>query len=251
MSTGHVSRVENGHVLPSSEFVARYVAMGGDAGRLYSLLDSARRGGRRGTDLPAGDLSDPGADPRLLRRGYAVELIDDGYLIGPGRQPVRNEHRVVIRPLDGQARYFPFRHACEEDPREGVSVISPGPGCKMPVLEEGPSGTIYAVIDFAEAPQDPSGARELSWTITLRTQVPARPQLVGGAMVPVPRARTSVRFTEPALPGRVWWWRDFDTNAGTMRPRPERILSPDATLTYRCEFDGIDAEWWGLSWLWP
>jgi hypothetical protein len=236
--------------------------MGGSPGRLFALWDRARlsaRGRQAGTrsesqaqidDLVEG-LGDPHADPYLLRRGYTVESIEDTYIVGPGREPLRNEHSVAIRPVLPGARYFPFRHAYEEDPRPGVSVVTPGAGCTLPVLEEGPTGTIYAVVAFDAADADPSEAQKLTWTITMASAVPVRPIVVGGASAPIPHVITRVRFTPPALPSRVWWFRDFDKNAGTMEPPRDRMLTPDHEHTYEREWRDLDREWWGLAWIWP
>lgn len=261
-STGHVSRVDNGHVLPSRAFIATYVAMGGSPGRLFSLWDRARQvADRRQLMPPTGStedhrdlvegLNDPHADPYLLRRGYTVESIEDTYIVGAVREPARNEHRVIIRATMAGAQYFPFRHAYEEDPRPGVSVVTPGPGCTLPVVEEGPSGTIYAVLAFDSSTTDATGANDLSWTITMMSAVPVRPQVIGGASAPIPHVITRVWFTPPALPSSVWWFRDFDTNAGTMRPTPDRVLAPDKDHCYSCELHDLDREWWGLAWTWP
>jgi hypothetical protein len=260
ISRGHVSRVENGLVASSRRFVAAYVAMGGNPGRLFSLWDRTRLLGRDGEaptldydsddDLPNA-LSDPHADPYLLRRGYTVECIEDTYLIGPNREAVRNEHSVAVRTTITGARYFPFRHGYDEDPRPGVSVVTPGPGCTMPIVTEGSTGSIYAVIGFDPDSTDASGACQLSWTIAIRSSVPTFPQVVGGTMSKIPQAITTVRFTPTAFPASLWWFRDFDSNAGMTEPSPDRVLTPGTDGSYSREFHDLDREWWGLAWTWP
>jgi hypothetical protein len=252
-STSHVSNVENGHVLPSEDLVATYVRMGGESGRLLALLERARRarGLSTGDEAPWTELlADPNTDPHVLRRGYAIEKIADTYILGSEGQAIANTHRVTIRPLFDGARYFPFRHAYGEDPRRGVSVVEPGPGCSMPILEESDNGTIYAVIGFEPSTSSSDGARHLEWTIRFDTSVRARPQVSAGTSSPVTRASVRVNFNASLLPNAVWWFRAADPLAGDMSAPDRNHFPVGGSEGYERTFHNLDHEWWGLGWSW-
>jgi transcriptional regulator with XRE-family HTH domain len=252
-SSGHLSNVETGRVLPSEKLLRTYASLGGRYAHLSGLLAKAktRRPANGGDEDGLGvKLADPHTDPYVLRSGYFVESIDDSFYIGPSREPVRNLHRATIRPTHPAARYFPFRHSYEQDPRPGVCNIRPAAGCTIAHLEESHNGTIYAVLEFDPALADELGRNTLSWIITLASDVPVATRMESGTRTRIPQAIQRVQFTEPALPARVWRYRGFDAQIAGMNPTPDNELPLNPADLYVHELVNAHEEWWGLAWAW-
>jgi hypothetical protein len=252
-SSGHISSVETGRVLPSERLLRTYAMMGGRYPHLASLLAAARKpnstpSGR--DDALAAQLADPLTDPYVLRGGYFLESIDDSFYIGPNREPLRNVHRAAIRPLHPSARFFPFRHSYEQDPRPGVCTITPAAGCTVAHLEESDNGTIYAVLEFDPGHADELGRCTLSWIITLMTDVPVQTRMESGTRSRVPQAIQRIQFTEPALPAKIWRYRGFDAQVAGMNPTPDQRLQLNSAHLYVHELFNAHEEWWGLAWAW-
>jgi transcriptional regulator with XRE-family HTH domain len=253
VSSGHISNVETGRVLPSEKLLRIYASLGGRYAHLSGLLAKAKRptttGSRDDAELGA-KLADLLTDPYLLRGGYFLESIEDSYYIGPNREPQRNVHRAAIRPTNPSTRYFPFRHSYEQDPRPGVCTITPADGCSIAHLEESDTGTIYAVLEFDPDQADELGRCTLSWIITLTSDVPVQTRMESGTRTRIPQAIQRIQFTPPALPAKVWRYRGFDAQIAGMNPKPDNTLELNPAHLYVHELINAHQEWWGLAWAW-
>lgn len=248
-SSGHISNVERGQVLPSEDLVLLYAGLGGSHAQLTGLLMRAKEPPRP-VHFDDADLDDPSTDPHVLRRGYVVEAVEDVHFYGPQRQPTRTMHRATIRLQDG-ARFFPFRHTLEEDPRPGVSTIHPGDGCEVALVEEGEDGTLYAVLAVDPSVRDELGRSTFGWTIELDTTAVGQPRILGGSRSRIPAATKRAHFDPTAVPGEVWWFRDFDISGRTLSQARRNRLRPNLAHVFTHEFVNVQEEWWGLAWSWP
>jgi transcriptional regulator with XRE-family HTH domain len=248
-SSGHISNVEGGKVMPSEKLVLAYAALGGSHAQLLALLRQAQVP-RRPDPVVAEALSDPHADPHLLRRGYVVEMIEDVHYFGDQRQPLRNLHRLTARFTTPGARFFPFRHTIDEDARRGVSQVLPVDGCDIALLEESDDGVIYCVLEVDPAARDDLGRSTFSWNIELRTDVVGRPRADAGSTSRIPLVTKRVQFDGSAPPAEVWWFRGFDVLGASMSDARQNSIPPNPALLFTHEFINVENEWWGLAWTW-
>lgn len=248
-SSGHVSQVENGKVLPSEDMVRAYIGVGGEPGRLLGLLDRARALRSASEDpVAANELSSPRSDPYLLRRGYTIESVHDVHSFGAERRLLSMTHRTVVHPVHERARFFPIRYSYQDDPRPGVATVEGAGGCVVAMVEEDAIGVVYAVLDFLQAPRDEVGAVEVAWEITVTSSVPSRPQVVAGTSTRLPVATVGVEFTAQS-PAEIWPFRGFDERAGLSKPGAAAV--PLVDRRHHQRFENLETEWWGLAWTWP
>lgn len=248
VSSGHISQVENGRVLPSESLVRKYLAFGGDAGRLLGLLDRARAVRNQDeTPASAAQLTDVSTDPHILRRGYTIEQVTDRHRFGSNRDLVRISHLATIHLVNQASRYFPIRYSYEDDPRPGVAMVEPGDGCRVVRHTDDAEGTVYAVLDFGDAPRDSAGATGVSWTITVNSQAPSRPRVVAGTSTRLPAACVAAEFAEGTAPAEVMHFRAFDHRVTPKRN--DAVPLESGQCQHR--FHDLEREWWGLAWTWP
>lgn len=252
-SSAHISQVENGRVMPSEVLVRRYIAFGGEAGRLLGLFDRAKAVRARSDD-PAvrGELADAASDPYLLRRGYTLERVRDVHHFDADRRLTHISHSALLHLVYPESRYFPIRYSYDDDPRPGVASLTSSHGSRVALVDEDAVGTLYAVIDFSDAPRDPTGAVEVCWTISIQSAEVSRPTVVAGTSARLPAATIAVEFGSGQVPGDIRAFRGFDARAALGTPLANAD-SPVASGARRREqyFRDLEKEWWGLAWTWP
>jgi hypothetical protein len=135
--------------------------------------------------------------------------------------------------------------------RRGVSRLSAADGCEIALCEEADDGTVYAVLDFARTEPPADGRYSLSWVVSIDSSAAVSPPVVSGSRTRIPQVIQRVQFAEPALPDTVWWFRDFDHQAGSIPPRSDQLLRANPAHLYTLELTNVEKEWWGIGWSWP
>jgi transcriptional regulator with XRE-family HTH domain len=251
--SGHIANVEGGYTAPSLALIKAYARLGGRYVDLVTLLDRAKVRSAPSTKLPDEfdrELSNPLADPLLLRRGYVFELQDDVSFYRADRVPSKNIYTLSIRLIAPQARFFVLRYGYEADPRRGVATLQPGSGCTIAHLEEGDDGLIYVVLEIDRSKPDEFGRHNFSYVISLNTEEPGEPAYSLHSRSAIQHVVKRLQFEPPAVPERVWWYRGDDPFTGELPPKAEQIIETNSVHYYYKDFYNVENESCGLRWQW-
>lgn len=256
-ASGHIANVEGGYATFPKPLLLAYSRLGGDYASLVAAAERLPRYETRTSsrtdpddDALTGGLADPASPEGLLRRGYAIDTNEDTAYFGPSRVPSRVIHLAAIRPLLPVARFFVCRYGYEDDPRPGVLSIDTISGCKVARVQESDYGVLDIVLEFDQDNLDDLGRCTLSWLVTYSTNKPTTPSLTAGTRTRVPRISKRAQFTEPALPMKIWWFRDTDPLRAYVEPRAEQVLPLNSAAYYFRDFADVEQELCGLAWKW-
>lgn len=257
-ASGHIANVEGGFTSFPKSLLLAYSMLGGD---YVSLVVEAEKLPKRGSgrssqtnpdeDALARGLADPASPESLLRRGYAIDANEDTAYFSPNRVPIKAIHQVVIRPLLSSAKLFVCRYGYDDDPRPGVLAVEAISGCEKVCVQESDYGVLDIVLEFDQGNLDNLGRCTLSWIVKYNTDMPATPDLKVGSRTRIPYISKRVQFAEPALPTKIWWFRDSDPLRAYVEPKPEQVISLNSAGYYFRDFVDVEGDLCGLAWNWP
>ncbi|MBB4930404.1 transcriptional regulator with XRE-family HTH domain [Lipingzhangella halophila] len=264
-SSGHISNVENGHVMPSTELVYYYVKEFGCDGHVArQALDRARRASeerRRTQRLVQRSQGQrwgafhvtPDSPASEIREGYKVRESEAYYRVDERGVITEVDVIRVIRAVQPGVSLISVAHNYHYDAEVGVLSLEPGIGCSLAALRETGFGYLYAVLRLdRELNPDDGDAYSLSYRVHVSSSVPARPLLRYQARAGNDRYALRVLFTPPVLPQEVWWFSERDVFATEM-PAPaqsERIFPANPSGFYFRDFTRIDNLHTGIAWRW-
>ncbi|GAA1760742.1 helix-turn-helix transcriptional regulator [Streptomonospora arabica] len=264
-SSGHISNVENGHVMPSTELVYYYVTeFGCDEGLARRALEQARRvteerrrsqrfnqRSRSRSSVPFSVTPDAASD--AIRQGYHVRESEAHYHI---------DGRGVITEIDVIRRVFPLHpgvslvsaaYNYHRDTGTGVLSIEPGLGCTVAAVRETGFGYLSAVLRLDRV-LDPADGELFSfgYRVRVRSSVPTRPMLRYRARPGGKRYALRVFFAPTVVPQAVWWFceRDVFETEGTAPLKSDRMFPNNPSGFYFKDFSGVDEWHSGMLWQW-
>jgi len=256
-ASSHIANVEGGYATFPKPLLLAYSRLGGDYVSLVADAERLLRREIRDSSQTNPDdyalkngLIDPTSPESLLRRGYAIDVNEDTAHFGPNRVPIRVIHQATIRPLLQATRFFVCRYGYDDDLRPGVLSIDTISGCEVARLQESEYGVLDIVLEFNQGNLDDLGRCALSWMITYNTDEPATPDLKVGTRTLIPRISKRAQFTAPALPTKIWWFRDTDPLRAYVEPKPEQVIPLNSAAYYFRDFTNVEAELCGLAWKW-
>ncbi|MCA1601377.1 MAG: helix-turn-helix domain-containing protein [Acidobacteria bacterium] len=256
-ASGHIANVEGGYATFPKSLLLAYSRLGGDYVLLVAEAERLRRSEAAGSNQPEPDdaalsssLADPASPESLLRRGYAIDANEDTIHFGPDRVPVKSIHQVVIKPLLAAAKFVVCRYSYDDDRRPGVVTVDAISGCEIARLQESTSGVLDIVFAFDQQTLDHYGRCTLSWAVQYYTTIPADPTLIVGARTRVAHISKRVQFTGPALPSKIWWFRDTDPLRARVDPQVDQIIPLNSSAYYFHDFTDVETELCGLVWEW-
>ncbi|WP_156184699.1 helix-turn-helix domain-containing protein [Allosalinactinospora lopnorensis] len=264
-SSGHISNVENGHVMPSPELVYYYVKEFGCDGRLArEALGKARRASeerrrtqrlvQRNQGLRGGAYQvTPDSPAGEIREGYEVRESEAYYRID--ERGVITEVDVIrmIAAVQPGVTLIAVAHNYHRDTGTGVLSIEPGVGCRLAKLRETGFGYLSAVFRMDRELNPGDGELySLCYRVRVRSSIPARPLLRYRARTGNARYALRVLFTPPTLPQEVWWFseRDVFATEAPAPPQSDRIFPANPSGFYFRDFKRIDDLHSGIAWRW-
>ncbi|MUL42076.1 helix-turn-helix transcriptional regulator [Streptomonospora sp. PA3] len=264
-SSGHISNVENGHTMPSTELVYYYVTeFGCDEHLARRALDQARKvtEERRRTQrlnqrqqnrhsVPFTVTPDASAD--TIRQGYEVRETEAYYHIdGRGVITEVDVIRSVV-PLYPGVSLVSAAYNYHRDTGTGVLTIEPGIGCSVAAVRETGFGYLSAVLQL-DRELDPREGEPFSFSyrVLVRSSIPARPMLRYRARPGSRRYALRVRFTPPALPKAAWWFRERDVfeTEGAAPLKSDHLFPSNSNGFYFRDFLDVDKWHTGITWEW-
>jgi len=256
-ASGHIANVEGGYATFPKSLLLAYSILGGDYVSLVAAAEKLSRYETRTSsqtdpddDALRSGLADPTSLESLLRRGYAIDANEDTNYFGHNRAPIRSVHQVLIRPLLPTARFFVCRYGYDDDRRPGVLSIDTISGCEVARVQESQYGVLDIVLAFDQDNLDDLNRCTLSWVINYRTDVAASPQMIVGTKARIPRISKRAQFSEPALPSKIWWFRDTDPLRAHVDPKLAQIIPINSSAYYFHDFVDAETELCGLVWKW-
>ncbi|WP_460862787.1 hypothetical protein [Nocardiopsis coralliicola] len=253
-SSGHISNVENGHVMPSENLVYYYVEnFGSDERAVRSALEAARqatRGRREQQRVRALRPVTPESEIADIRRGYRVVENDASFRIGP-RGAV--EQVDVIREIAARrpgTRFVVARYAYLNDMRPGVLRAAAGTGCSIARISQNALGYLVAILELDRPVGPEDGPVTYSYRVRVDSPEPVRPALRYHAHERLQRLSLRVQFAPEAAPGTVWWFsgaRPFDVEEGA--EAGERIPANEIGFYHR-RFRPEPGGYVGIAWEW-
>ncbi|GAA4951876.1 hypothetical protein GCM10023224_40650 [Streptomonospora halophila] len=272
-SSGHISNVENGHVMPSSELVYFYVTeFGCDEHLARRALAEAREVSeeRRRSQrmqqrnqhrraLPLTLTPDSPADS--IRSGYEVRETEAFYRLDERGAISEVDVIRVISPLYPgvslvSLTYNYHRDAEPGDPDRhtaGVLDLQPGLGCRIAAMRETRFGYLSAVVRLGrELDPRKDETYAFSYRVKVDSDIPCQPFLRYKARPGRRRYALRVLFTPPALPRKVWWFRErdlFETERDEPA-HPDNLFAENPSGFYFQNFSGVDEFHSGISWRW-
>ncbi|MDA2813372.1 hypothetical protein O4J56_22190 [Nocardiopsis sp. RSe5-2] len=259
-SSGHVSNVENGRVMPSRQFILVYVnRFGCDRRRVMMAYrravdaGSARRRQRsNGLAKEASPESVTVESPfSHIRETYRTEEVETTYRIGDRGEI---EEVVTIRTITAvapQVFLAAARFTYPTDPNEGVLTVQAGAGCRKVRSEESPTGAVTSVFRLDRVLGPDSGPFAFSMRVKVASHAPAMPKVRYHTSTRTHRYSLRVQFSGRRLPQAVWWFREdsaLDVEYGV--PVEERFISGDGSGLYFQDFFDLDDEHCGIAWRW-
>ncbi|GIH03260.1 hypothetical protein Rhe02_13270 [Rhizocola hellebori] len=258
-SSGHISNVENGHVMPSMELVETYARIGGDRVRIIGAYEAARRTTstrRKDRQNPMG-LTDPEpitaeSPPDLIRGSYRVEDSEAYYFVDQKR--IIREQDVIykIRAKDRDVPYFISRRIYYSDPTLNALSITAGVGCQLARTAHDLTGEEYILLelDAPARPQD-TAPQTISLNVKVNSDVPSVPMVRYSSGPETARRAVRVKFSSPELPSRVWWFRSSRLSPwAEIDPGPDQLLARSPSGLYFWDFFDLENEYVGLAWNW-
>lgn len=263
-SSGHISNVENGHVMPSSELVYFYVIeFGCDEDLVRRALAQARevseerrrsqRIQQRNRHRFAPPLTiTPDSPADTIRSGYEVTETEAYYRLDERGVVSEVDIIRVISPLYPGVSLACLTHNYHND-AAGVLTVEAGQGCTIASTREMRFGYLSVIIRLhRELDPRTDDAYAFSYRLKVDSSIPCRPMLRYRARPGRRRYALRVLFTPPALPREVWWFRErdlFETERAAPA-RPDRLIPDNASGFYFQDFTGVDEFHSGIAWNW-
>jgi transcriptional regulator with XRE-family HTH domain len=264
-TTGQVSSVENGHTVPSLDFVETYIRLGGNGALLLSLyeqmravsLDSSRqrRAERKSGRSTVLDIRPPEnigevRDHSDVQQHYIKEVNDAHYVFNS--QGIIEEMRcaVTIRAKRPGVRLFYTGLVYDADRRRGVIRVDEGEGGMLVAAQESDTGSIHAYFDLGYPLEPTASPHTITFTVRINSQIPTKPLLVFHSSQARQQLILRAQFKAPAVPERIWWFGAPDT-VDAEHAATDRIFSPDASNYYYRSFSDLALSWcYGFGWVW-
>lgn len=261
-SSGHISNVENGYVKPSRELVDLYISLGGDRRRLLGALEQVNRiveakravvrQARHGNDLKLASPSVTEKSPPLdIRATYAVDTWER-FMVLDGRGVMSEISNIVtVRALRPDVHLFAGATSYDADKRPGVETVESGFGCEVAQVKESDIGYVEFVLRFGRMlqPTDKEGFT-FSYTIRVHSVKKMTPFFQVGSRTHVSNHLLRLRFTPPAVPESIWWFRCANYIEVEQDPTPEQMLNYSPNHLYVRDFHDVEGEYVGLAWHW-
>jgi hypothetical protein len=258
-SSGHISNVENGRVVPSPDLIDVYIEMGGDSGRLHAALSEvkeeseARKRNHRGK-APAKDDS-----RRPITLESPVDEIASSYRTDYVEHFYRfNEHGIIneftaivtVTPLQGDAIYYTFYQDYYADQRPGVLHVEAGMGCKVAKIEQGAGSLIVPYLNYSEGVKGGENSVTFSYKVSVESDVRTMPLLKWTATRDCGRYSIRAQFAPSCPPKNLRHFRGMRSNEYKFPPRSEQFLPGSSNGFYFCDFYVMQHENCGLAWDW-
>jgi hypothetical protein len=261
-SSGHISNVENGYAKPSRELVDMYIGFGGSRRRLLGALEevtrvveakrAAARRARHGSDL---EETQPAiteqSSPLDIRATYAVDTWERFMVLDNRGVMSEISNIVTVRAVRPGAHLFVGSTSYDADKRPGVETIEPGFGCEIAQLKESDLGYVEFVLRFGRTLQ-PTDKESFTFSYIIRVHSDNKmaPFFQVGSRTRVGNHLLRVKFSPPALPEKIWWFRCANYIEVEQDPAPEQILNYSSNHLYFRDFQDVEGEYVGLSWYW-
>jgi transcriptional regulator with XRE-family HTH domain len=259
-SSGHVSQVERGLVVPSQQFLDRYVELGVDRntaeGLLARVAQEARR--RRHSDLqhagvrtaaPTAQI-DGGTDPEDIRRHYDVRESTASFIYTADRRLNATEASLLLESrADAVFFYYTgftvlYENRQPEPP--GIEVVQGG---TLERTNRSPLGKTDVFIRL-DSPLDRGESSRLTYRIHLDSDTLDTPYTMYVARPGNLRHDVEVHFHQDATPADIWWYAGPDPQAPST-PRPTRRLTRNGSTRYTHSFRDLVGGWcYGMTWSW-
>ncbi|WP_017540275.1 helix-turn-helix domain-containing protein [Nocardiopsis halophila] len=259
-SSGHVSNVENGRVMPSRKFVLLYVnRFGCDRRRVMVAYRRAVDAGRARRERRFHwETSEAEQDPVTkdspidhIRDTYRTEEVETTYRVGAQGQI---EEVVTIRSISAAVPGVSLvvaRFAYPTDPNQGVLSMRAGSGCSKVRTEESPTGAVTSVFSLDRELDPGDDPYVMSFRVKSATHVPAKPKVRYYASTRTHRCSVRVQFSEMRSPLAVWWFRAKTVvEVEYESPTEERFIDGDGGGLYFRDFFDLDDEYCGIAWRW-
>ena len=259
-SSGHISNVENGRVVPSVELIDVYIGMGGDPGQLRAALSEvkdeieARRRNHRGKSPVNAACS------KKITLESPVDEIASSYRTNCAEHFYRVDERGVIRESTAIVTVTPHQrdaifYSCYQDyisdQRPGVLRVEGGMGCEVAKIEQGQGSLIVLYLDRSKAMTcDGSNSFTFSYKVTVGSNVRAAPLLRWGATRDCDRYSVRVQFSPACLPKNIRWFRGMRRDEHKLPPQSNQFLPDSPSGFYFWDFHDMRHENSGLAWEW-
>ncbi|MDA2803065.1 helix-turn-helix domain-containing protein [Nocardiopsis suaedae] len=262
-SSGHVSNVENGRVMPSRQFLLTYVTRFGcdrnrvmDAYQRAKVAASGRREAARNAQGVEGvwevnlDATSSHAD---IRSAYRIRSTESSYLLG-GRGEIKEITAIrTISPVSAEVSFVSVRYTYPTDPNPGVLSIQPEYGCSLVRCDESHMGSISAVLAL-EAPASVGGVdASVAYRIRVDSDIPAVPRIRHYASGQTLKCSVRVWFHESKIPVSAWSYRARSRVAADYVDYSADQASPLSSVTggfIFSDFYDLDDEYCGVAWSW-
>lgn len=262
-ASGHISNVEGGHTTPSRTLLDAYIELGADRSEVQSLFDAVqttvadardarhRSPARQGGATAVGQI-DADTRPDDVRLQYAVQHYDLQLdFDGRGRLLSFAADVLIRAAVPGVRFYFTGLSLARDEsrPEPAITVLD---GAELERVHHYESGASDVYLRLARElhPDDPEPHR-LAYVVRPADDVLADPAMHYAARVGTNHHSLTLRFTEPALPAKLWRVSASDAIA-SFRLGPQDELPVVADGVYAERFDRLTPGWtYGMSWLWP
>lgn len=261
-SSGHISNVENGHVMPSRDLLNHYIErLGCDRTRVMSAYGRAKGAGER-RRRQAG-LHTAGARPEApavtvdssfeeIRSRYAIHDVEAIYTFDARGVCVGSDTTRKLTAWEHDTRLVAARYVYWTDPRKGVIEVTAGEGCKLERVQESQLGYITAIFSLDDPIGPDSVLGSFRCHVRIDSSVVSMPMLRYYASSEVARYAVRAKFDDKCQPDTIWWFREptvfrvnnTDSTAERKIPRNKRGF-------YARDFDDINEEFCGIAWTWP
>ena len=257
-SSGHLSNVEHGYVMPSAELLEYYSTKAAcNRARLSTLHEAAmvagarRRGsgGRRGVPIPQ-TVPATCRDPALIRNQYSLEHDEHTYFLDRHGVTRRVSRRLAMR---ARAKGVTLMHVAQllaEGESQHVQ-ISPREGCLVAEMARTGSRLIEAYLLFGSADPTDRKPQYISYDMQIAGALSPSCRIDHQAMERGQHLTMRVLFEPRRYPKTVWWF-EGGSYLATFRDADEsNILPEDPDGAYTRDFDSPIRGWfYGLSWHW-
>ena len=254
-SSGHISNVENGHVMPSRELVNVYLRFGGDAAKVLRSYEDVRlQGEQRARDRRQREAQDavkitPDSPFEDIRAAYQIIEAEDLYVLNGSGVATTVTSLLRVRATHTDVRYVVGSYGYATDRRTGVISIDADVGCSVARTEEHETGVIDFVLELSrEIEPSESDPFTLSFVAHTDTDKSIEPFLRSNTYAPLLRHALRVQFAPPALPTAIWWFRGAHHMETHMNQ--DRLLKLSPAGFYFRDFYELRDEYWGLAWRW-
>ncbi|MFJ4713311.1 helix-turn-helix domain-containing protein [Streptomyces sp. NPDC088785] len=258
-SSGHISNVENGRVVPSAELIGIYVEMGGDPRKLHAVFSEVKEESEaRKRSLRGKAPVESGASRRItldssadeIAKSYRTDRVEHFYQFNELGVIDDFFAVVTVTPLQDGAIYYSFYQDYYADQRSGVLTVEAGMGCEIAKIEQGQGSLILPVLDYSKGIRGDEGSLTFSYKVSVDSDVRTMPLLKWTATRDCSRFSIRVQFSRSCLPKRIRQFRGIRSNEHKFPPQPEHFLPDSANGFYFWDFCGMRNENCGFAWDW-